>query len=334
MKVAVIGAGSWGTALAHLLGVTGSEVRIWARKEEVIRGINEQHRNVRYLSSQELSHNITAYGTFAECVDGAEAVAVVTPSKIMRSVARELAGLVAQDTPVVLCCKGVEEGTGLLPVEVFAEEMGNQSRFAVLAGPNHAEEVISCVPSATVIASESPETAELFQNLFVTPSFRTYTSSDVVGVEVCSACKNVIAIAVGISYGIGLGDNTGAFLMTRGQAEMSRLVYALGGDPMTCMGLAGTGDLIATCMSHHSRNRCFGEFLAEGRTLDEYIEMTHMVVEGSLACKTLLPLAERHGVDLPIAQAVRAVVWEKGDIGVFTETLLGRPLREEFYGLE
>lgn len=334
MKVAVIGAGSWGTALAHLLGVTGSDVRIWARKEEVVRGINEQHRNVRYLSDQLLSENIKAFNTLEEALDGVDAVTVVTPSKIMRPIATELAKLVDENTPVILCCKGVEEGTGLLPIEVFSEVMGNLERFAVLSGPNHAEEVISCVPSATVIASNSWDTAELFQELFATPSFRTYTSGDMIGVEVCAACKNVIAIAVGISYGIGLGDNTCAFLMTRGQAEMSRLVKALGGDPMTCMGLAGTGDLIATCMSHHSRNRCFGEFLASGRTLDEYIEMTHMVVEGSLACKTLLPLAERYGVEMPIVEAVREAVWENGDVNEFAAMFLGRPLRKEFYGLK
>lgn len=331
MRVAVIGAGSWGTALAHLLGVTGSEVRMWARKEEVVRSINEEHRNVRYLSDVPLSENITAYSTLEEALEGVEAVTVVTPSKIMRSIATDLAKMIGQDIPVILCCKGVEEGTGLLPIEVFSQVMGNLDRFAVLSGPNHAEEVIKCVPSATVIASNSFETAELFQNLFHTPSFRTYTSGDMIGVEVCAACKNVFAIAVGISYGIGLGDNTCAFLMTRGQAEMSRLVRALGGDPLTCMGLAGTGDLIATCMSKHSRNRCFGEYLANGGTLDEYIEMTHMVVEGSLACKTLLPLAKRYDVDMPIVEAVREAVWHNADVNEFAAMFLGRPLREEFY---
>jgi glycerol-3-phosphate dehydrogenase (NAD(P)+) len=219
-------------------------------------------------------------------------------------------------------------------VEVFEAEMGNPQRLAVLSGPNHAEEVIKGIPSATVIASESRETAEFLQGVFAGDSFRTYSSDDVVGVEVCAACKNVIAISVGLSYGIGLGDNTAALVMTRGLAEMSRLVHALGGKALTCMGLAGTGDLIATCTSEHSRNRRFGQMIAQGKTLDDFTAETHMVAEGALACKTLQPLAASVGVELPITDVVRSVVWEGADPREAAQELLNRPLKEEFYGLD
>ena len=334
MKVAVIGAGSWGTAIAQLLGSSGHNVSIWARKPEVVQGINGWHHNPRYLSDQELSANIVATVSYEDCVANAKAVVVVTPSNLMRGVARALDRVVDNDMPIIICSKGVEQGSGMLAVEVFEQEMGNASRLAVLSGPNHAEEVIKGIPSATVIASSSPQTASFFQELFATDTFRTYVSDDVVGVEVCAASKNVIAIAVGLAYGIGCGDNTAAMLMTRGQAEMSRLVNALGGHAITCMGLAGTGDLIATCTSRHSRNRRFGEMVASGKTLDDFTSETHMVAEGALACQTLLPLAEKVGVELPITEVVRQVVWEGLDARVAGHDLASRPLKEEFYGLD
>lgn len=334
MKVAVIGAGSWGTAIAQLLGTSGHNVSIWARKPEVVNAINSVHRNPRYLSDYDLSENIVASLSYKDCVANAKAVVVVTPSSLLRGVARALDGVVGPDMPVLICSKGVEAGSGMLAVDVFEQEMGNAGRLAVLSGPNHAEEVIKLIPAATVIASQSRETAGFFQRLFATDHFRTYVSDDVVGVEVCAASKNVIAIAVGLSYGIGFGDNTAALLMTRGQAEMSRLVHALGGRAMTCMGLAGTGDLIATCTSRHSRNRRFGEMVAHGLTLDDFTNETHMVAEGALACKTLLPLARRAGVELPITEVVNQVVWEGRDALEATVELESRPLTEEFYGLQ
>ena len=224
-------------------------------------------------------------------------------------------------------------GSGLLPVEVFEAELGNVARLAVLSGPNHAEEVVKGIPSATVIASQSEATATFFQDLFACESFRTYVSDDVCGVELCAAFKNVIAIAVGLSYGLGFGDNTAAMLMTRGLAEMSRLVVKAGGQAITCMGLAGTGDLIATCTSEHSRNRRFGKMVAEGKTLDDFTQETHMVAEGALACKTIGTLAAHYGVELPITEAVRAVVWEGAEPKEIGRALADRPLTTEFYGI-
>lgn len=333
MKVAVIGAGSWGTALAQVLAGNGHQVALWARDPQVVEGINTGHVNPRYVSDTQLSGNITATLSHEQAVEGAAAVVVVTPSSLMRPVAQTLELLVGADTPIIICSKGVEEGSGLLPVEVFEAECGNSARLAVLSGPNHAEEVIKGIPTGTVIASLSHETALFFQELFAADTFRTYVSDDVIGVEICAAFKNVIAIAVGLSYGLGFGDNTAAMLMTRGLAEMSRLVSACGGDPLTCMGLAGTGDLIATCTSQHSRNRRFGETLAKGKTVEDFQTETHMVVEGALASRTLATLADAYKVELPITEVVRGVVWEGADIKATAFMLADRPLTTEFWGL-
>ena len=334
MKVAVIGAGSWGTTLAHVLGENGCNVGLWARKPEVVSGINTDHRNPRYLSDSTLSENVVATTSHKDACLRAKAVVVVTPSSMARGVARSLADCVDQDTPVIICSKGVEAGTGMTSTQVFDQEMGNAGRLAVLSGPNHAEEIIKGVPAGTVIASESKDTAVFFQDLFACQALRTYTSTDVTGVQLCAAFKNVIAIAVGLSYGMGYGDNTASLLLTRGLAEMSRLVSAAGGNPLTCMGLAGTGDLVATCMSRHSRNRTFGEKLAGGMSLEEYKEQTHMVVEGALACQTLDALSVKYNVELPITCIVRGVVWEGADIPASIQALSSRSLKEELYGLE
>ena len=331
MDVAVIGAGSWGTALAQVLAQNGHGVRLWARRDDVARGINEAHRNPDYLTDARLSERIWTTTAIAEALDSARAAVVVTPSKCVRSTAYDMAGLIGADVPIVLCMKGVEEGTGMVPVEVFCDVLGPTRQLAALSGPNHAEEVVCGVPAATVVASASPETALFFQELLASPAFRVYTSDDVLGVELCAAFKNVIAIAVGVSYGLGYGDNTAAMLMTRGQAEMGRLVAAAGGDPMTCMGLAGTGDLIATCMSRYSRNRTFGEALAAGETVGQYEARRHMVVEGALACKTLSALSSRYDVELPITDVVRSLVWEGADPHGMADLLSARSLKPEFY---
>lgn len=372
MKVAVIGAGSWGTALAQVLAGNGHEAVLWARKDEVVRGINEDHRNPRYLSDAVLHDSVSATLSQVEALKGAQAAVIVTPSKHLRETAMSLkeamrrafgaaaevaaagdmaAATDAADTasvsdiatvaaaaevaklPIIVCSKGVEEGSGLLPIDVLADVLGNRERFAVLSGPNHAEEVIRHVPAATVVASPSHDTALFFQDLFAAETFRTYTSEDVCGVELCAAFKNVIAIAVGLSYGMGYGDNTAALLLTRGLAEMSRLVVACGGQALTCMGLAGAGDMVATCMSQHSRNRRFGEMLAHGKTLADFTAETHMVAEGAIACKSIAGLAEKHGVELPIAQVVHDVVWDGLDASRGAQSLAARPLTTEFYGI-
>ena len=331
MKVAVIGAGSWGTALAQVAATNRHDVMLWAHRTSVADGINTHHRNPDYLKDAQLDVRVKATSDVAQALEGAHAVIVVTPSKHMRETAGRLADAgVATDVPVVVCTKGVEGGTGLLPVQIYEEVIGGEERFAALSGPNHAEEIVHGVTAGTVVASSNAETAEFFQALLGSQDFRVYTSDDVVGVELCAAFKNVIAIAVGVAYGLGFGDNTAAMLMTRGQAEMSRLVTEAGGDPMTCMGLAGTGDLIATCMSRHSRNRTFGEALARGVTVEQYEAERHMVAEGAQACRTLQTLAERYAVELPITDVVRGMVWEGVDPREASETLMSREMKPEF----
>ena len=331
MDIAVVGAGSWGTALAQILAEGGHDVRLWARREQLARAINDSHRNPDYLTDVVLSKRIFATSDMAEALANAAAAVVVTPSKFVRATAQGMLGLVGYDVPIVLCMKGVEADTGEVPAEVFRDELGPGKPLAVLSGPNHAEEVVRGVPAATVVASDDTEVSLFFQELFSSPTFRVYSSDDVLGVELCAAFKNVIAIAVGASYGLGFGDNTAAMLMTRGQAEMGRLIAAAGGNPMPCMGLAGTGDLIATCMSRHSRNRTFGEALAAGETVEQYEARTHMVVEGAQACKTLATLSLRYDVELPITDVVRSLVWEGTDPRETAGLLALRSLKPEFY---
>lgn len=331
MKVAVIGSGSWGTALAQVLADAGCQVSLVARRESVVSFINEQHKNPDYLVNATLSSAIYATTSYEEALSNADCCVVVTPSRYLRVTSQAISPYITSSLPIIICSKGAEEGSGLLPVQVMSEVLGNRSRFCILSGPTHAEEVVRKIPTGAVCASECEDTALFTRSLFSTDYFRTYTSSDVVGVELCGAFKNVIAIAVGLSYGIGFGDNTAAALATRGMAEMSRMVVACGGDALTCMGLAGAGDMVVTCTSRHSRNRRFGEdYLAKGRTLADFEADTHMVVEGALACQTLLILSEKCNVELPLTQTVRNIVWNSADPLDSARTLLGRPLKSEF----
>lgn len=332
MKIAVIGAGSWGTALSQVIADAGNEPCLWARRESVSSTINAEHRNPDFLSRYELSKAITSTSSFEEALTEAQACVIVVPSKYLRDTARSIKPYVGADLKIIICSKGVEEKTGALPEEIFEDELGGASRLATLSGPTHAEEVIAKIASGAVIASACSETAVYFRDLFATRYFRTYTSDDVVGVELCAAFKNVIAIAVGISYGIGNGDDTAAMLITRGLAEMSRMVLACGGREMTCMGLAGAGDMIVTCMSRHSRNRRFGQdYIACGKNLDDFECDTHMVVEGAIACKTLDVLSKRYDVELPITDAIRRIVWQGESPKSIANELVDRPLKDEFY---
>jgi glycerol-3-phosphate dehydrogenase (NAD(P)+) len=367
MKVSVIGAGSWGSAIAWLLGNKGIDVRLWARDEELVRDLNAQHRNPRYLENIVFSPRVVASTDLAETLANTEAIVLVTPSSIVKEMAARIVPHINADVPIVLLSKGIEGSTGMLLLDVLAEQLGlfehidasgdseqpvqpalskligpsehfgwpddfgPLGRLAVLSGPNHAEEVARGIPSGTVVASYSQETADFFQTLFATPNFRVYTSRDTVGVQLCGAAKNIIAIACGVTYGLGFGDNTTAMLMTRGLAEISRLAVQLGGDPLTCMGLAGMGDLIATCTSPHSRNRSFGVELASGGTLESYQERTHMVVEGALACRSVTDLARVHNVDMPISMVARSVLWDQQPLDEAFTSLIDRSFKPEFY---
>ena len=333
MNVAVVGAGSWGTAMAGQIAPRAGKVTLWAHSEAVAAGIRDDHANPRYLTDYRLPDNVTASSDIAEALAGSDAVVFAVPSAHLRSVCSDAAPHLAAGQPVLCLTKGIEPGTGLLMSDLIADEVGSPERVMALSGPNHAEEVCRGGLSAAVIASPSQELAETFKSLILSPEFRVYVSDDMVGVEMCGAVKNVIAIVCGISVGLGYGDNTLALIMTRGLAEISRLVAARGGNPMTCMGLAGMGDLIATCTSKHSRNRTFGEAFAHGTSLEEYERRTHMVVEGARAAMSVSELARRLSVDAPITFALHDVLWGDGSLGGAFDTLLHRIPTEEFYGL-
>ena len=334
MKITVIGSGSWGTAIAGQAAAHVDEVCIWSFGGEAVDGINEHHRNNLYLTDYTLPDNVCATASYEEAMAGTDGIILAVPSAFLRSVLEGAAPYIKPETPVLTLTKGIEEKTGFLMSELVADCIGSPSRIAVLAGPNHAEEVCRGCLSAAVIAAEDTAVAEFFKGVLLSGHFRIYVGEDLVGVEMCSAVKNVIAIVCGYLVGMGYGDNTLALVMTRGIAEISRLVHARGGNPITCMGLAGMGDLVVTCTSHHSRNRTFGEALAHGGTLEEYQEKTHMVVEGAAAAKSVAEVARTLGVDAPITFALEAVLWR----GVAKETvfneLIERFPTEEFYGMD
>ena len=332
-KVAVIGAGSWGTSASWLLGGKGHDVSLWAREQEIAEGINSTHHNPSFMTDIVLPDRVVATHEIGRALEGAEVVVMVTPSVGVRTTAEAMKPFLGEEVPIIILSKGVENGTLMLMTEVLEDVLGNRDRLAGLSGPNHAEEVGKGVPSATVIAAYDASVGRLFQDLFMTRFFRTYTNPDVIGVELCGASKNVIAVAAGMSDGLGYGDNTKATLMTRGLAEMGRLGNAMGANPLTYMGLAGVGDLIATCTSKNSRNRALGEFIGRGGTLEGFRAQTNMVAEGAFACIAVEELGKRLGMELPITREVRAVLYEGASLADSEEALLGREASEELYGL-
>lgn len=332
MRVAVVGAGSWGTAVAWLLGSKGIDVTVWAREPEIAEGINTHGRNPQFLTEVQLPSNVRSSSDLVEVASSASAVVVVTPSHGVRGVAEQMAP-VLDTVPVINLAKGVEQGTGMRMTQVLEDVLGSRERLAALSGPNHAEEVSKGVPSATVVAAYTEEVGKFFQDLFMAPSFRVYTNPDVIGVELGGASKNVVAVAAGMSDGLGYGDNTKATLMTRGLAEMSRLGVRMGANPLTYMGLAGMGDLIVTCTSRHSRNRALGEWVAKGGTVDSYSAETHMVAEGAKSCVSIDELAASIGIELPITHQVRSILFEGHSPSEAGAILMGRSARDELHGM-
>lgn len=334
MKIAVIGAGSWGTAISGVAAAKADEVVLWSHDEPVPPSVNERHVNPLYLTDYVLPANVRATCSFGEALAGVDGIIVVVPSPFIRATIRGAAPHIGDETPVLCLTKGIEPHTGKLMHEVIGEELGHLERVAALTGPNHAEEICRGNLAAAVIAAERPEVGEFFKSLLISPSFRLYSSNDMVGIETCGAVKNVIAIACGIAAGAGYGDNTLALMMTRGLAEISRIVCARGGDPLTCMGLAGMGDLIATCTSVHSRNRSFGVAFAGGESLEQYQARTHMIVEGAAAVQSTAELARAIGVDAPITFVLESLLYHDMTIEEALNTLLDRTPTEEFYGLD
>jgi len=308
-RVAVFGAGSWGTAFSLVLADAGNEVTLWARRPELAAALNERHENADYLPGISLPDTVRATNAPDEAVQRAEVVVLAVPSQTLRANLAAWVPVLPRDAVLVSLMKGVELGTSKRMSEVIAEVTGaGPERIAVVSGPNLAKEIAQRQPAASVVACADEAVAEKLQQVCSTPAFRPYTNTDVVGVELGGAVKNVIALAVGMAKGMGMGDNSQASIITRGLAEITRLGVALGADPLTFAGLAGVGDLVATCMSPLSRNRTFGENLGRGMNLEEVVAATRQTAEGVKSAESILALARAHHVDMPIVEHVEAAV--------------------------
>ena len=309
-KVTVIGAGGWGTATAIMLAKKGFAVKLWARRTELSQQISTTRENTDYLPGVVLPANIEITSDLEKAATRCSYLVLATPTKAIRETITRAAPHISGDTVVVSLSKGLERSTLLRCSQVIAEVLGSEDRVAVLSGPNHAEEVARDIPTATVAAAYDLGVAEMVQDLFMAPKFRVYTNSDIIGVELAGALKNIIALGAGICDGLGFGDNTKAALMTRGIAEITRLGVAMGANPLTFAGLAGIGDLIVTCTSKHSRNWRAGYALGRGETLNQIMERTGMVVEGVYTTEVAAQLAEREEVVMPITAALKEVLFE------------------------
>jgi glycerol-3-phosphate dehydrogenase (NAD(P)+) len=345
MKIAVIGGGGWGTALAALLAGKGHEVRLWVFEEDLAERMRATRENDRFLPGVLVPSQVAITSRLAEAAAGAECCLLVTPSHALRAVASRLVGeapgAVASFRTIVIATKGLEPETLKRMSEVVGEVFSGAGSGAsggpggaaaapvVLAGPSHAEEVARGIPTAVVAASRDRARAAEVQQTFSTDAFRVYTNDDVVGVEIAVALKNVVAVAAGLSDGLGFGDSTKGALLTRGLVEISRLGAALGARPETFWGLAGLGDLVATATSRHSRNRRLGEAVGKGATLAEALAASPMVAEGVQTARAAVSLAKLHNVELPIAEQVRAILFEGKSARDALRELLARDLKSE-----
>jgi glycerol-3-phosphate dehydrogenase (NAD(P)+) len=325
-KVSVLVAGSWGTALASVLADNGKEVLLWSRNEEQVVEINEKHTNSRFLKEISLSPSIIATHSLQEAVQDADAIIMVVPSSGMREVASRMRPFLKKDTLIIHATKGFETGTLKRMTEVLADELPEMDpkRFVVLSGPSHAEEVICKMPTTVVVAAQDLQAAEAAQDLLITRYFRVYTNPDVTGVEVGGALKNIIGLGAGLTDGLDFGDNAKAALVTRGLAEITRLGTAMGANPLTFAGLAGIGDLIATCTSKHSRNWRAGNKLAKGILLEDVLKEMGMVVEGVKTTKAAYDLAKRYEVTMPITNELHNVLFEGKSPQLAAGDLMGR----------
>jgi len=333
MKVAVIGAGSWGTAVAGL--VSADDVQLWARRPEVAAAINDSRHNPDYLVDYELPPSVTATADLEEAVTGAELLVWGVPSHGFRAVLEESADLISPMTPIISLSKGIEADTLMRMTEVTADVLPGHhpGTIGVLTGPNLAAEIAAGQPAAAVAAFSDTWVAERVQSIFHGGRFRVYTNTDIVGAESAGALKNVMAIGAGIAHGMGFGMNSMATFITRALFELTRLGSALGGQPVTFAGLAGMGDLIATCMSEQSRNHRVGFGLGQGKALDDVIDEMNMVAEGVKSTAGILALAEREGIEMPIAEQVGKVLYEGATAAEILENLLGRQAKSETTGL-
>lgn len=308
LKVSVLGAGSFGTTMAHVIS-RNAPTLLWCRREEMAEEINREHRNSTYLPDAPLAEALRATGDLEEAVLAADVLVMGVPSVGMRSTLDEVSKYIRPWVPVVSLAKGLEPGSHLRMTEVIREILPDH-RAGALTGPNLAREIMAGFAAASVVAFEDVELARQLQSVLHSGVFRVYTNTDVVGCELGGALKNVIAIATGMGDGLGVGDNTRSAVITRGLAELTRLGVAMGGESATFAGLAGVGDLVATCTSQKSRNRFVGEELGRGKTIDEITADMNQVAEGVKTSAVVMELAERHGIEMPIAQEVHGVLYE------------------------
>jgi glycerol-3-phosphate dehydrogenase (NAD(P)+) len=330
-KVAVLVAGSWGTALASVLADNGKDVWLWSRNEEQVEEINLRHRNSRFLGDIELSPQILATNSLEQALKDAVAAVLVVPSAGMREVVAQIRPYLHKDILIIHATKGFETGSLKRMTEVISDELPqlDEKRIVVLSGPSHAEEVIRKCPTTVVVAAQDQHAAEAAQDLFINAYFRVYTNPDVLGVEVGGALKNIIALGAGLTDGLGFGDNAKAALLTRGLAEIARLGLAMGANPQTFAGLAGLGDLIVTCTSKHSRNWRAGYMLAQGDPLEQVLKQMGMVVEGVKTTKAAYSLSQTYDVTMPITGELYQVLFEGKLPQMAVEDLMGRDRTHE-----
>ena len=328
MRCAVIGAGAWGTALADLLARNGHEVALWAREPEVIAAVNGRHENTMFLAGARLNDCVVAHAALTSACAGAELVLFATPSHVLRGIARDAAHAVGSDATIVVATKGVERETLAVMSDVLAQQYPAHAIVA-LSGPSFAAEVVAKQPTAVVAASSIASAAEMVQRALSGDEFRVYTHSDVIGVELGGALKNVIAVATGIAEGLGMGFNARAALITRGLAEMTRLGVKMGASPLTFAGLAGMGDLVLTCTGALSRNRQLGVEIAQGVSLDEALATRHTVAEGVMTTHSARALAAREDIEMPIVSAVYRILFEHQPPRAAIGELMRRELRAE-----
>jgi glycerol-3-phosphate dehydrogenase (NAD(P)+) len=329
-RAVVLGAGSWGTAFAQVLVDAGTETILWSRRPEIAAAINAAHRNPDYLPDIELPPSLRATSDPEEAFAEADVIVLAVPSATLRDNLKSWADLVNDRAVLVSLMKGIEVGTSKRMSEVITEVTNvPPERVAVISGPNLAKEIAARQPAASVVACTDLDVAARLQRACNSGYFRPYTNHDVLGCELGGAVKNVIALAVGMSVGLGFGDNARASLITRGLAETSRLGEALGADPLTFAGLAGLGDLVATCMSPLSRNRTFGENLGRGMTMDEVTAITRQTAEGVKSCESILDLARMNDVEVPITEHVALVVHEGMTVREMLQSLLSRDPKHE-----
>ncbi|GAB2451637.1 NAD(P)H-dependent glycerol-3-phosphate dehydrogenase [Streptomyces incanus] len=329
-RAAVLSAGSWGTAAAKILADAGASVIVHARRSEIADAINSSHRNPAYFPDVELPASLTATTDPAAALDGADYLVLSIPAQALRDSLAVWTPHIGPDTVIVSLMKGIERDTGLRASEVIAEVTGVSAvRIAVLSGPNLAREIMAAQPAAATVACPDEAVARRFQQACHTSYFRPYTSTDVIGCELGGAIKNVIALAVGIASGMGMGDNAAAMLITRGLAETIRLATALGARPATLGGLSGLGDLVATCTSPLSRNRTFGAHLGQGMTMAEATAATRQTTEGVKSATAILELARVHGVEMPITEVMATLLHEKISLTEAATALMQRPPKPE-----